>query len=163
MLFEIRAPLVHEFLLEFFSTCRIGDEMGLDVAGTLCFQLGGSRRIDYASRYWRKLESRLPGVTDIDVRSLRGLVERSITDQGIFSTWMIGCMTQLIDASGQTYQAFDGTFWGSSPDDFDLFVNDRSKTGSKFSTIVHEYVTKPSGLSKSRAELKRKCLQECGS
>ncbi|GKB53762.1 hypothetical protein Tco_0904515 [Tanacetum coccineum] len=37
-LFEIRAPLVQEFILEFFSTCRMSDtEMGLDVAGTLCF------------------------------------------------------------------------------------------------------------------------------
>ncbi|GJW52285.1 hypothetical protein Tco_0093636 [Tanacetum coccineum] len=43
-LFEIQAPLAREFLLEFFSTCRIGDEMGLDVAGTPCFQLGGARR-----------------------------------------------------------------------------------------------------------------------
>ncbi|GJW67559.1 hypothetical protein Tco_0121983, partial [Tanacetum coccineum] len=43
-LFEIRAPLVQEFILEFFSTCRIGSEMGLDVADTLCFQLGGARR-----------------------------------------------------------------------------------------------------------------------
>nr|GFB53012.1 hypothetical protein [Tanacetum cinerariifolium] len=49
-LFEIRAPLVHKFFLEFFSTCRIGDEMGLDVAGTLCFQLGGARR----SMTWRQ-------------------------------------------------------------------------------------------------------------
>ncbi|GKB43180.1 hypothetical protein Tco_0888122 [Tanacetum coccineum] len=39
-----------EFILEFFSTCRIGDEMGLDVAGTLCFQLGGARR----SMTWRQ-------------------------------------------------------------------------------------------------------------
>nr|GEW36655.1 hypothetical protein [Tanacetum cinerariifolium] len=30
------------------------------------------------------------------------------------STWMISCMTQLIDASGRTYQAFDSTFVGSS-------------------------------------------------
>nr|GEX03157.1 hypothetical protein [Tanacetum cinerariifolium] len=41
-----------------------------------------------------------------DVRSLRGLVERSMTDQGRFSTWMISCMVQLMDASGLTYQAF---------------------------------------------------------
>ncbi|GJX58544.1 hypothetical protein Tco_0289934 [Tanacetum coccineum] len=41
-----------------------------------------------------------------DVRSLRGLVERSMTDQGRFSTWMI---------SGLTYQEFNGTFRGSSP------------------------------------------------
>ncbi|GJT03144.1 hypothetical protein Tco_0824313 [Tanacetum coccineum] len=39
-----------EFMLEFFSTCRIGDEMGLDVAGTLRFQLGGARR----SMTWRQ-------------------------------------------------------------------------------------------------------------
>ncbi|GKD61472.1 hypothetical protein Tco_1298981 [Tanacetum coccineum] len=44
-LFKIRAPLVREFILEFLSTCRMGDmEMGLDVADTLCFQLGGARR-----------------------------------------------------------------------------------------------------------------------
>nr|GEU56614.1 hypothetical protein [Tanacetum cinerariifolium] len=35
-LFEIRAPLVREFILEFLSTCRMSDtEMGLDVADTL--------------------------------------------------------------------------------------------------------------------------------
>ncbi|GJZ56123.1 hypothetical protein Tco_0611316 [Tanacetum coccineum] len=44
-LFRIRAPLVCEFILEFLSTCRMSDtEMGLDVADTLCFQLGGVRR-----------------------------------------------------------------------------------------------------------------------
>ncbi|GJX96412.1 hypothetical protein Tco_0352210 [Tanacetum coccineum] len=49
-LFGIQAPLVQEFILEFFSTCMIGDEMGLDVAGTLCFQLGGAR----CSMTWRQ-------------------------------------------------------------------------------------------------------------
>ncbi|GKB81775.1 hypothetical protein Tco_0948670 [Tanacetum coccineum] len=43
-LFEIQASLVCEFILEFFSTCKIGNEIGLDVADTLCFQLGGARR-----------------------------------------------------------------------------------------------------------------------
>ncbi|GKA18475.1 hypothetical protein Tco_0698390 [Tanacetum coccineum] len=315
-LFGIRAPLVHEFLLEFFSTCRIGDEMGLDMAGTLCFQLGGARRSmtwrhfilalglhtakeiaeDEFGAYWLGSERLIPDKGDLsdywveisfgmdflrgaslytyirdlvrrlcyklisysisgrgghlkmhvegrksgarlsgghfigrlahhfglvsddglrglsvvarelplidmgelvklnicmkigddwawvapgperqqvaaagapeaakdalvvdegaqadpapiqvpqppppppavgrtiprrlgrleeemqglrqDVRSLRGLVERSMTDQGRFSTWMITCMTQLVEASGQTYQTFDGTFWGSSP------------------------------------------------
>ncbi|GJX56983.1 hypothetical protein Tco_0286880 [Tanacetum coccineum] len=38
-----------------------------------------------------------------------------MTDQGRFSTWMISCMAQLMDASGLTYQAFNGTFRGSSP------------------------------------------------
>ncbi|GJT95249.1 hypothetical protein Tco_1090767 [Tanacetum coccineum] len=44
-LFEIRAPLVREFILEFLSTCRISDTvMDLDTTDTLCFQLGGARR-----------------------------------------------------------------------------------------------------------------------
>ncbi|GKB44842.1 hypothetical protein Tco_0889784 [Tanacetum coccineum] len=55
-----------------------------------------------------------PGLRQ-DVRTLRGLVERLMTNQGRFSTWMTSCMTQLMEASGQTYQAFDGTFRGSSP------------------------------------------------
>ncbi|GKB29333.1 hypothetical protein Tco_0868734 [Tanacetum coccineum] len=50
-----------------------------------------------------------------DVRSLCGLVERSMTDQGRFSIWMISCMTQLMEANGCTYQAFNGTFQGSYP------------------------------------------------
>ncbi|GKD47568.1 hypothetical protein Tco_1276544 [Tanacetum coccineum] len=44
-LFKVWAPLVREFILEFLSTCRMSDtDMGLDVADTLCFQLGGARR-----------------------------------------------------------------------------------------------------------------------
>ncbi|GKC00846.1 hypothetical protein Tco_0986982 [Tanacetum coccineum] len=44
-LFEIHRPLVHELMLEFFSTYRISDiVLELDVADTLCFQLGGLRR-----------------------------------------------------------------------------------------------------------------------
>ncbi|GKB59563.1 hypothetical protein Tco_0915749 [Tanacetum coccineum] len=43
-LFKIRVPSVRQFILEFLSTCRMSDtEMGLDVADTLCFQLGGAR------------------------------------------------------------------------------------------------------------------------
>ncbi|GJV48533.1 reverse transcriptase domain-containing protein [Tanacetum coccineum] len=39
-LFEVRAPLAREFILEFLSTCRMSDtEMGLDVTDTLCFLL----------------------------------------------------------------------------------------------------------------------------
>ncbi|GJZ85883.1 hypothetical protein Tco_0651222 [Tanacetum coccineum] len=44
-LFEIRSPLVREFILEFLSTCRTSDTMmDLDTADTLCFQLGGVMR-----------------------------------------------------------------------------------------------------------------------
>nr|GEV15683.1 hypothetical protein [Tanacetum cinerariifolium] len=56
-----------------------------------------------------RLEEEMQGLRH-DVRKLRRLVERSITDQDRFSTWMISCMTQLMEASGSTFQAFDGTF-----------------------------------------------------
>ncbi|GJV53744.1 hypothetical protein Tco_1449485 [Tanacetum coccineum] len=57
----------------------------------------------------RRLEKDVQGLHG-DFRSLRGLVERSLTDQGRFFTWMMTCMTQLMEASGLTYQAFDGSF-----------------------------------------------------
>ncbi|GKD61208.1 hypothetical protein Tco_1298717, partial [Tanacetum coccineum] len=43
------------------------------------------------------------------VIGLQRVVESSITEQTRVSTWMISCMTQLMDASGRTYQAFDST------------------------------------------------------
>nr|GEX79751.1 hypothetical protein [Tanacetum cinerariifolium] len=49
----------------------------------------------------RRLEEEMQGL-QYDVRSLRGLVERTMMDQDRFSTWMISCMAQLMDASGQT-------------------------------------------------------------
>ncbi|GKF68656.1 hypothetical protein Tco_0198335, partial [Tanacetum coccineum] len=39
----------------------------------------------------RRLEEEMQGLRR-DVRSLCGLMERSMTDQGRFSTWMISCM-----------------------------------------------------------------------
>ncbi|GKD48791.1 hypothetical protein Tco_1277767 [Tanacetum coccineum] len=56
-----------------------------------------------------RLEEEVQGLRQ-DVKTLRGLMERSMTDQRRFSTWMIPCMTQLMEASGQTFQAFNGTF-----------------------------------------------------
>ncbi|GJZ01550.1 hypothetical protein Tco_0519511 [Tanacetum coccineum] len=61
-----------------------------------------------------------------DVGCLRGLAERSMTDQGRFSTWMILCMEQLMDANGLTYQASDGTFRGSSPTAFQRRTRQRT-------------------------------------
>ncbi|GJU49191.1 hypothetical protein Tco_1218746 [Tanacetum coccineum] len=55
--FEIQAPLVHEFILEFFSTYRIGSEMRLDADDTLCFQLEGARH----SMTWRQFILALGG------------------------------------------------------------------------------------------------------
>ncbi|GJY23996.1 hypothetical protein Tco_0397654 [Tanacetum coccineum] len=61
-----------------------------------------------------RLEEEVQGLCR-DVGSLHGLMERSMTDQGRFSTCMMSYITQFMDASGLTYQAFDGTFRGSSP------------------------------------------------
>ncbi|GJV85720.1 hypothetical protein Tco_1525618 [Tanacetum coccineum] len=66
-----------------------------------------------------RLEEEIQGLRH-DVRSLQGLMKRPMTDQGRFSTWMVSCMTQLMEASGRTYQAFDGTFRGSYPEVFEI-------------------------------------------
>ncbi|GKE67311.1 hypothetical protein Tco_1521472, partial [Tanacetum coccineum] len=41
-----------------------------------------------------------------DVIGLRGVIKSFTIEQTRVSTWLISCMTQLIDASGHTYQAF---------------------------------------------------------
>ncbi|GJY56819.1 hypothetical protein Tco_0455934 [Tanacetum coccineum] len=76
-----------------------------------------------------RLEEEMQGLRR-DVGSFRGLVERSITDQGRFSIWMIGCMVQLMEASGQTYQEFDRTFHGSSPAAFERCTQCRTGEAS---------------------------------
>ncbi|GJS09478.1 hypothetical protein Tco_0366274 [Tanacetum coccineum] len=65
-----------------------------------------SQRIERIKEEMRELRQSVVG--------LRGVVESSITEQTRVSTWMISCMTQLMDASGRTYQAFDSTLVGSS-------------------------------------------------
>ncbi|GKB59062.1 hypothetical protein Tco_0915248 [Tanacetum coccineum] len=50
----------------------------------------------------------------LEIPGLRGVVESFTTKQSRVSTWLITCMTQLMDASGLTYQAFDSTLVGSS-------------------------------------------------
>ncbi|GKD17524.1 hypothetical protein Tco_1206682 [Tanacetum coccineum] len=49
-----------------------------------------------------------------DVVGLRGVIESFTTEQSRVCTWLIRCMTQLVDASGLTYQEFDSTLVGSS-------------------------------------------------
>ncbi|GKF16809.1 hypothetical protein Tco_0061727, partial [Tanacetum coccineum] len=49
-----------------------------------------------------------------DVVGLRGDVMSFTIEQSRVSTWLISCMTQLMDASGQTYRPFDNTLVGSS-------------------------------------------------
>ncbi|GJX11343.1 hypothetical protein Tco_0201202 [Tanacetum coccineum] len=61
-LFGILAPLVREFILEFLSTCRMSDtEMGLDVADTLCFQLGEAG----FGAYWNGSDRLIPDRGDL--------------------------------------------------------------------------------------------------
>ncbi|GKC73856.1 hypothetical protein Tco_1119739 [Tanacetum coccineum] len=103
-LFEVRAPLVREFMLEFFSTCRMSDiEMGLDVADTLCFQLGGARR----RMTWRQFIQSL-GLHSEEEMAEPGFgaywssSERVIPDKGILK--IIGWRSRPI-----------GTSWGPLP------------------------------------------------
>ncbi|GJV52967.1 hypothetical protein Tco_1448708 [Tanacetum coccineum] len=64
-----------------------------------------------------------------------------MTDQGGFSPWMMPCMTQLMDASGLTYQAFDGTFRGSSPAVFQRRT--RQRTGEASTSAAQQDPLQP--------------------
>ncbi|GJS73134.1 hypothetical protein Tco_0705975 [Tanacetum coccineum] len=70
------------------------------------------------------------------VIGLRGVVESSIIEQTKVSTWMINCMTQLMDANGRTYQAFDSTLVGSSRVSYQRRVRPRTGDAST-STSPH--------------------------
>nr|GEW84709.1 hypothetical protein [Tanacetum cinerariifolium] len=63
---------------------------------------------------------------------LRGVVDRWITNQSRFATWMISCMTQLMDASGRTYQAFENTLIGSSHIPYQRRTRRRTSDASTF-------------------------------
>ncbi|GJV93723.1 hypothetical protein Tco_1541536 [Tanacetum coccineum] len=78
-----------------------------------------SQRIDRLEEEVRDLRQSIVG--------LRGVFKSSITKQTRVSTWMITCMTQLVDASGRTYQAFDSTLVNSSQIPYQRHV--RPKTG----------------------------------
>ncbi|GKD77174.1 hypothetical protein Tco_1339795, partial [Tanacetum coccineum] len=67
-----------------------------------------------------------------DVVGLRGVVESFTTEQSRVSTWVITCMTQLMDASGFTYQAFDSTLVGSSRMPYQRRVRPRTGDASTF-------------------------------
>nr|GEX21673.1 hypothetical protein [Tanacetum cinerariifolium] len=73
----------------------------------------------------------------MDFKSLRGLVKSLMTNQGRVSTWMISCMTQLIEASRQTYQVFDGTFRGSFLAIFERRTRQRTSEANTSTALQH--------------------------
>ncbi|GKE23082.1 hypothetical protein Tco_1434594, partial [Tanacetum coccineum] len=78
---DIRGPLVHELILEFFSTFRFGQAiLDLDTLGTLQFQLGGARRHPILRLCHRLIACSIAGrsqapekVTVMDLFYLRGM------------------------------------------------------------------------------------------
>ncbi|GJV69338.1 hypothetical protein Tco_1484847 [Tanacetum coccineum] len=67
-----------------------------------------------------------------DVVGMRGDVTSFTTEQSRVSTWLISCVTQLMDASGQTYQPFDSTLVGGSGLSFRRRVRPRTSDASTF-------------------------------
>ncbi|GJT70044.1 hypothetical protein Tco_1029330 [Tanacetum coccineum] len=67
-----------------------------------------------------------------DVVGLQGVVKSFTTEQSRVSTWLITCMTQIMDVIGQTYQPFDSTLVGSSRLSFQRCVRPRTSDASTF-------------------------------
>ncbi|GKC40060.1 hypothetical protein Tco_1052444 [Tanacetum coccineum] len=123
-LFDIRGPLVHELILEFFSTFRFGDVvLELDTAGALQFQLGGIK-ISSAGDFLGTAPSYIM-IRDPILRLCHRLITCSIAGRS------------------QAPEKVTVT------DLFYLRVMD-NKIGSKFSTIGREYISETSALSETR-------------
>nr|GFB59508.1 hypothetical protein [Tanacetum cinerariifolium] len=73
---------------------------------------------------------------------------------------------RYVDGRKSSAKLSGGNFIGRLAHHFGLLSDDGSKTSSNFNTIVREYVTEPSKLSKTRAELRRdsdlKCVKADG-
>ncbi|GJX25156.1 hypothetical protein Tco_0231452 [Tanacetum coccineum] len=149
-LFGIQAPLVHEFILEFFSTCRIGDEMGLDVAGDgrgwicrLAHHFGlvsddGLRGLSVVAR-----ELPLIDIVDEGVQADPAPMQapqqpppppatgRTMPQRlGRIKEEVQGLRQDVRTLCGQTYQSFNGTFRGSSPTAFQRRTKQRTGKAS---------------------------------
>ncbi|GKE57561.1 hypothetical protein Tco_1496746 [Tanacetum coccineum] len=83
-----------------------------------------SQRIDRLEEEVREMRQSVVG--------LQGVVKSSITEQTRVSTWIISCMTQLMDASGRTYQASDSALVGSSRLSYERHVRPRTSDASTF-------------------------------
>ncbi|GKE63829.1 hypothetical protein Tco_1514196 [Tanacetum coccineum] len=77
----------------------------------------------------KRLEEEVHDLRRIVV-GMRGDIASFTTEQSRVSTWLISCMTQLMDASGQTYQPFDNTLVGSSGLSFRRRVRPRTGDAS---------------------------------
>nr|GEV91448.1 hypothetical protein [Tanacetum cinerariifolium] len=150
-LFEIRAPLVHEFILEFFSTYRIdslhiAEEMEKD--GFKAYWLGSERVIldkGNLSDYWVEISS---GRDFLRGELVKLNIYREIGDDWV---WVAqGTKRQPVDAvAASVVLRMPQTL---------MRVLRLTKIGSKFGTIACEYVMEPSTLPKSKAELRRESV-----
>ncbi|GJW90758.1 hypothetical protein Tco_0168311 [Tanacetum coccineum] len=94
-----------------------------------------SQRIDRLEEEVREMRQSIVG--------LRGVFESFITEQTRVSTWLISCMTQLMDASGHTYQAFDSTLVSSSRLSYERRVRPMTGDASTFAAPLTDYQPDP--------------------
>ncbi|GKD90275.1 hypothetical protein Tco_1365782 [Tanacetum coccineum] len=80
-MFDIRGSLVHELILEFFSTFRFGQAiLDLDTPGVLQFQLGGARR----RMCWREFILALGLHTEVEMQTARFGAPEKVTVTDLF-------------------------------------------------------------------------------
>ncbi|GJZ54963.1 hypothetical protein Tco_0610156 [Tanacetum coccineum] len=82
-----------------------------------------------------------------DVVGLLGVVESFTTEKSRVSTWLISCMTQLMDASGHPYHAFDSTLVGSLRMPYQRRVRPRTRDASTFAAPHADDQPDPCSLS----------------
>ncbi|GJY69369.1 hypothetical protein Tco_0472351 [Tanacetum coccineum] len=91
-----------------------------------------------------RLEEKVHGIREV-LQGQKEVLDSMARDLSRFTTWTVTSLSRMMNRASVTYTRYS-----------------ESQTGSKFSTIVREYVTEPSMLSKSRAELRRESVNKNG-
>nr|GEX61029.1 hypothetical protein [Tanacetum cinerariifolium] len=121
--FEVQGLLVCEFILEFFSTCRLSDtELGLNIGDTMCFQLGRARRPERQPDSMARTLVDVKGVhaEDEGVQAdpapiqapqplVRKVMDAMAIDFSRFTVWAANGISLVLDLSGATYTRYSKT------------------------------------------------------
>ncbi|GJW14214.1 hypothetical protein Tco_0018347, partial [Tanacetum coccineum] len=123
-------PLIDLLELRRFNICsRFGDRWAWEIPAQAHLPPSPVPQPQTRSQRIERIEEEMRDLRH-DAVGLRGVVESFTTEQSRVSIWLISCMTQLMDASGHTYQAFDNTRVGSSRMPYQRCVRPRTSDAS---------------------------------
>ncbi|GJS45657.1 hypothetical protein Tco_0595778 [Tanacetum coccineum] len=139
--------LLAQYLFRYAKGRKSGTRLsGGHFIGHLAMHFGLAQHLHEVGDTWdwvgqgpERQQAAAAGAHEADEAGLPGVIVT--IEQSRVSTWLISCMTQLMDASGHTYQPFDSTLVGSSRLSFQRRV--RPRTGDARTTSAPHIDVQP--------------------